>query len=32
MIEMRLEPANGFEAGTYTTWMDIVMPSSPPRA
>ena len=32
MIEMRLEPANGLESGAYTTWMDIVMPSSPPRA
>jgi len=32
MIEMRLESANGLEAGAYTTWMEIVMPSSPPRA
>ncbi len=32
MIEMRLEAANGLEAGAYTTWMDILMPSSPPRA
>ncbi|WP_428670093.1 hypothetical protein [Reyranella sp.] len=32
MIEMRLEPANSLESGAYTTWMDIVMPSSPPRA
>jgi protocatechuate 3,4-dioxygenase beta subunit len=31
MIEMRLEPANGLEAGAFTTWMDIVLSSSPPR-
>ena len=32
MIEMRLEPANGLEPGALATWMDIVTPSSPPRA
>lgn len=32
MIEMRLEPASGLEAGACMAWMDIVMPSSPPRA